>query len=149
MSLVWYGDEVKAKVRAASIVAIDQTMAECVSGSKDGHPAFPPASDPFTRWANRTTAMTRSIRIFDSASPSGPSTVTGSWGSHMRYALYLEIGTSRSGPTAEARAGADGGNPNLVAPEIGPLMARRWAMVPTSDREYPLLASRIAAILNA
>lgn len=149
MKLIWRGDEIKRKMRDASMVAIDQTLAECVTGAKDDHQVFPPASEPFMPWANRTTAMTRSVRIFDSAAPSGPSTVTGSWGSDMRYALFLEIGTSQSGPTATERMLAADGTPDLIAPEIGPLMARRHAMLPVADREYPKLAERIAAAFNA
>lgn len=149
MKLTWRGDEIKRKTREAAMLGIDQTLAECVTGAKADHPAFPPASEPFTPWANRTTAMTRSIRIFSAAAPSGPHTITGSWGSDMRYALYLEIGTSDSGPTATERMLAADGDPDLIAPEIGPLMARRHAMLPSADREYPKLAERIATNFNA
>jgi hypothetical protein len=149
MRLTWNGDELKRKAREAAALAIDQTLAECVTESKAEHPAFPPVSKPFTPWANRTTAMTRAVRIFSAAAPSGPSTITGSWGSDMDYALFLEIGTSRAGPTATARADAAGGDPKLVAPEIGPLMARRHAMIPSSDRQYPLLAGRVRDAFNA
>ncbi len=149
MRLTWKGDEIKRKMREASMLAIDQTLAECVKEAKDDHPAFPPVSEPFTPWANRTTAMTRSVRIFSAATPSSPHTVTGSWGSDMRYALFLEIGTSRSGATAEARRIAAGGNPDLILPEIGPLMARRHAMIPATHKQYPRLAERIAIAFNA
>jgi hypothetical protein len=149
MRLVWKGDDLKRDMRRACMLAIDQTMAECVAESKDDHPVFPPASEPFTPWADRTGNLTGSVRIFEAAHVSGPSTVTGSWGSHVRYSLFIEIGTSREGPTATERMEAADGDPDLVAPEIGPLMARRHQMVPVSDRQYPELPRRIAEAFNA
>lgn len=149
MRFDWNGDTLKSKMRAACATAIDETMAEAVADAKQGHPEFPPASEPFHRWANRTGTATGAIRIFDAASPSGPYSVRGSWGADARQSLYLEIGTSTSGPTAQERAAADDGDPNLVAPEIGPLMARRSAIVPSSDRTYPSLALKIAVAFNS
>jgi hypothetical protein len=142
--LRWYGDEVMAKVATAAALGIDDTMAHCVERAKADHPSWPPPSDPYTRFANRTAALVNSIRILDDARLDAE-LVSGQWGADMNYALYLEIGTSTEGPTAEARALAARGNMSLITPAIGPLMAPRPYLRPASDDEYPLLASRIAA----
>lgn len=149
MTLVWNGDAIKAKMRAAAIVAIDQTLAECVAEAGDGHEEFPPASLPFTPWANRTHDMSDSVRIIDAARPVGLWLVSGTWGADVHYALFLEIGTSVAGATATERMLAADGNPNLIVPEIGPLMARRWALIPAWDRQTPLLAGRVRDAFNA
>lgn len=149
MTLVWNGEALKAKMRAAVIVAIDETMGMCVEESTRDHPEYPPASEPFFPWANRTKALTDSVRVLESAHPVSPWRVSGTWGADLDYSLFIEIGTSRQGPTATDRMIAADGDPNLIVPEIGPLMARRHAMVPASDRQYPQLALRIAEAFNA
>ena len=63
----WNGDAIAAKVAAAAQLGTDKTMAECVADAKANHPAFPPASKPYERYANRTAFLTGSIRILDSA----------------------------------------------------------------------------------
>jgi hypothetical protein len=146
-TLKWYGGIVADKMAAASTLGVDYTMAKCVSGAKDNHPAYPPASEPYTRFANRTGFQTGSIQILDAAALDGK-TVRGQWGSDSNYALYLEIGTSESGPTAEAREAAADGNMSLIPPPIGPLMAPRPSLRPASDVEYPQLAGRIGVLFR-
>lgn len=158
--IVWKGDEVRAKVAAAAAVGIDATMDACVDHAKENHPAYPPASEPYERYANRTAAETGSIRILDNANGIAGAmidgaSVHGEWGATMNYSLFLEIGTSVTGPTATERmeAGAyegpfdptlEAGWPGVAGPE-GPLMAPRPFLRPAADEEYPLLAARIGA----
>ena len=145
MRLDWRGDEVKAKVAAATMLAVDKTMSACVDDAKANHPGYPPASKPYEPYANRTATAVGSIRISDFASANG-FIISGEWGSaDVNYALFLEIGTSTSGPTAEERAA--GGLLNAIPPPIGPLMAPRPVLRPAADREYPLLGARIRAAL--
>lgn len=140
----WNGGAIMAKMAAASALAVDRTMALCVQDAKDDHPIYPPASEPYERFAIRTApgGLDDSIRIIEGARPDGLR-INGQWGSLMNYALYLEIGTSRWGETAEERALQGGGNMSLIPPPLGPLMAPRPYLRPASDREYPLLATRI------
>lgn len=141
-TLVWRGGEVGAKMVNATVLATDYTLAECVTNAKADHPGFPPASQPDTRFHSRTGFEVGSIKILDGASLSG-TTVSGQWGSDSNYSLFLEIGTSTEGPSAEARAMAAGGDMSMIASAIGPLMAPRPFLRPASDIEYPQLARRI------
>ena len=141
-TLEWFGGLVADKIAAAATLSIDYTMAEFVTHSKDDHPGYPPASAPYTRFANRTGFQASSIQILEDASLDG-TIVSGQWGSDSGYALYLEIGTSESGPTAEAREAAADGAMSLIPPPIGPLMAPRPYLRPASDVKYPHLAERI------
>lgn len=149
MTFVWNGDRLLAKMRAATILGVDKTLKLCVEESRTGHPRYPPASDLFSPWADRTDTLTFSLKVVADAHPRGPWRITGSWGSEVHYSLFIEIGTSRAGPTATERMLAADGDPSLIVPEIGPLMARRSAMIPTSHRQYPLLAGRIRDAFNA
>jgi hypothetical protein len=142
--VVWNGGIVADKMAAAAKLSIDHTMAECVTHGKDDHPGYPPASEPYERFANRTGFQTGSIQILEDASPDG-TVIGGQWGSDSNSALYLEIGTSEAGPTAEAREIAADGNMGLIPPPIGPLMAPRPFLRPAADIEYPQLAKRIGA----
>jgi hypothetical protein len=142
--LHWHGAAVRAKVAEAAKLGTDKTMAECVSHAKDNHPSYPPASLPDTRFANRTAFLVNSIQILDGASSEGEH-ISGQWGSDANYSLYLEIGTSIAGPSAEARAIEGMGDMDLIPPPVGPLMAPRPYLRPATDAEYPLLAPRIGA----
>ena len=126
-----------------SVLAVEKTMAECVSDAKSDHPVFPPASLPYERYANRTGFETGAIRS-NGATFDGRRTI-GTWGAYANYALFLEIGTSVTGPTATEREIAGGGDMDAIPPPIGPLMAPRPFLRPASDKEYPKLATRIGA----
>ena len=89
----WNGKAVAAKVAAAAEIGVEKTMADCVHDARADHPAFPPASEPYERYANRTGFETGAIRsngaTFDGRRAFG---ATGS--AYTEYALFLEIGTS-------------------------------------------------------
>lgn len=142
--LKWYGARVAAKMLAATELGVDATMAAAVADARDDHPLYPPPSAPYERYHTRTGFETNSIRILRAGEPEG-ATIAGQWGADNAVALYLEIGTSVEGPRAMERVIAAGGNMDLIAPPIGPLMAPRPFLRPAADREYPLLGARIGA----
>jgi hypothetical protein len=150
-TLTWRGGEVADKMAAAAAVAIDQTMAECVAHAKSDHPSFPPASQPGSRFHSRSGFEVGSVKIMDSASMRSATTVGGSWGADSNYSIFLEIGTSVKGPTAEQRALEAGGDMSMIAPAIGPLMAPRPFLRPATDAAdgYVLLPARIRAAFQA
>lgn len=88
--LDWNGPALRRRVALAAAYAVDKTTSECVSGAKRDHP-----------WDNETGFEEGSIMahpaVFEDAA------VRGRWGAYTNYSLYLEIGTSRIGPTAQAR----------------------------------------------
>lgn len=146
----WNGRALLEKATEAAKAGIDRTMSECVDDARRGHEAYPPASQPGEKYANRTGFDVQSIRILDNADGSVGATleegkVHGRWGSLSNIALFLEIGTSVAGPNAMEREDAAGGDMDAIAPPIGPLMAARPTLRPASDREYPLLRPRIGA----
>lgn len=98
----WAGKRVLAQVQAAAAQAIDRTMAACVAGARHEHP-----------YMDRTGYLAASTDILKGATAGLQ--VSGEWGSVADYALFVEIGTSRVGPTAQARADADGGDMNAIA----------------------------------
>lgn len=168
---VWKGDEVRRRVAAAAAVGIEQTMADCVKDAAADHPPYPPASRPYERYANRTGFNTGSLWL-------GPAEVegtrvSGKWGDSSNYALFLEVGTSRVGPTAGERVEAADGNMDAIAPprfaegesgvgwggfnqppdpsreRTGPLMAPRPYLRPAADRHYRTLAERIGVAFRS
>lgn len=139
----WNGKEIAAKAAEAAVMGVERTMAECVSDARSDHPPFPPASEPYERYANRTGFETGAIKS-NGAHYDGVR-VVGTWGAYTNYALFLEIGTSVAGPTATEREETGAGDMDAIPPPIGPLMAPRPFLRPATDREYPLLASRIAS----
>lgn len=102
--LNWRGRELVAKVATASAMAIDKTMADCVGDADHNH-----------EWDNETGFLEGSTTIIGFARFDGRR-VRGSWGSTADYALFIEIGTSRIGPTAEERETAAHGNMWEVPP---------------------------------
>ena len=138
----WNGDAVAAKMRAASVRAVEHTIAEAVSDARANHPDYPPASQPYERYANRTAFETNAI-VSHGAHETDEG-VTGTWGAYTNYSLFLEIGTSVEGPTATERMIEGAGDMDAVPPPIGPLMAPRPYLRPAADKEYPLLVERIA-----
>lgn len=141
--IVWRGKEVAAKMAAASVLGVEKTISECVHDAAADHPPFPPASEPYERYANRTGNETGAIRS-NGAEFDGRRT-RGTWGAYTNYALFLEIGTSIAGPTATERESIGGGDMDAIPPPVGPLMAPRPFLRPAADKEYPLLGARIGA----
>jgi hypothetical protein len=170
-TLKWNGDAIKRKMAAAATVGISETMAECVADAKANHPDYPPASQPYERYANRSGTETGSIMMHPPTTDG--LTVSGRWGGYTEYSLFLEIGTSRTGPTAFERAEAADGNMDAITPPLypegvsgpgwggfnqppdpdrprtGPLMAPRPFLRPAADRHYGGLARKIAENYNA
>jgi len=107
--LDWNGDALKRKVVEAQRLAVDATMASCIVEAKSRVPV-------------RTATLQGSIRM-EPARPVGD-LVVGRWGSfEVNYALWVEIGTHRSGAQPYLR--------------------------PAADHQYPLLAGYIRAAFKA
>lgn len=154
-TLDWKGDEVRRHVAEASVIGVEATMEEGVAIARSGHPEFPPASAPDTRYANRTLELMGSTSVKDHAHLRGAK-VVGVWGADANYALYVELGTSRKdsgAPRAQIRA--------LRGPELGmweitypspnehPLMAPRYTLRPAADEAYRGLVRRIRTAYQA
>ncbi len=79
MPLFWKGDNVKRKMRTASIMGINGTMAQAVGLAKGDHP-----------WQNQTVTLEPGIKMVEPASVKG-SKISGLWGvANVAYAKYLE-----------------------------------------------------------
>ncbi len=142
----WKGPEVRDKVAAAAIAGVDFTMEDAVRKSKANHVAYPPASLPGERYANRTGSETASLTVKDPAGIVG-ARVRGTWGADNDTSLYVEIGTSRKGsgaPRAEIRAAEGGGDMWAIPPPSNPpQMAARYTLRPAASQANRLLAARI------
>lgn len=80
-SLKWNGPAVTARLKAAQIAGVNQTMGKCVNEAKRSH-----------NWQNRTGILEGGINIVGYAQPEGQG-VKGTWGvSDVRYALIHELG---------------------------------------------------------
>lgn len=95
-TLKWNGRSVKNRVAAASRMGVDKVTSECVSDARRDHP-----------WKSQTgfedAAITMAPAVLEG------NRVVGKWGAYTEYSLWLEIGTSRIGPTAfEREASSDG-----------------------------------------
>jgi hypothetical protein len=147
--IVWNGGAIKARVSDAAALGIDKTMSDCVADARGGHEAYPPASEPGERYANRTNFAVAATDIMEPASPVGDGHVKGRWGSRDETALFVEIGTSRkdSGfPRAQAREAAADGDMNAIPPPSDPaLMEPRPTLRPAADAHYPGLSGYIGA----
>ena len=97
-TIKWRGKQVAARMAAAAAVGVDRTMSECVHDAKRDH-----------EYVSRDGFLEGSTMIIGRATLEG-AVVKGSWGSTANYALLVEIGTSRIGPTAVTREQAGGGN---------------------------------------
>lgn len=107
-TLVWNGDEVFERVKAATLIAVDRTLAESADQAKRDH-----------RWVSRTGALEASISVLEFAHSDG-FRISGSFGATANYALFVEIGTSRIGPTSMERAIASAGWWTIPGPKPSP-----------------------------
>lgn len=130
--LNWQGDQVLAKVRAATRWGMDSTMADCVTTAKSLVPV-------------KTTILQGSIQMRPAVDSGG--TITGYWGSFStKYARWVEEGT---GPhvilprnkKALFWKGADHPVRMVNHPGTKP----RPYLMPAAGMHYPSLALRIRA----
>jgi hypothetical protein len=145
-TLDWKGADVRRRVAAACVVAVDATLADGVRKAKADHPGYPPASAPGERYASRTGFLLGSTTIQEPAVLAGAH-VRGTWGSDANYALYVELGTSRkeSGyPRAQVRAAESGGDMWAIPGPSDPAqMAARYTLRPAAQEANSLLGVRI------
>ena len=129
-SLVWRGDEVTAKMRAAQIAGVNATMGACVVTSKSTH-----------EWQNRSGVLEGGIDIVDYAAEDGEG-VRGTWGVRdVKYALIHELGGWIRAKAAKALAFVvPDGTMRFVKAVFIP--ARPY-LRPSADANYPSLAERI------
>lgn len=131
MALKWEGQRVTARLRAAMVAGVNQTMAAAVVHAKRNHD-----------WQNRTGALEGSIAIAGYAAPGrAGEPVRGVWGSRdVRYALIHELGGVIRPRRARALVFEVGGR--TVAVRSVTIPARPY-LRPAADAEYPGLAARI------
>lgn len=79
-TLIWNGAEIKAKMDAAAIEAINQTLKEAVDHAKNNHPG----------WKNVTGEAEASVQVLEPAESTAKG-VSGAWGSKLFYVPWLEI----------------------------------------------------------
>jgi hypothetical protein len=123
MGLTWRGEEIKAKVRAAQIAAVDATMAAAILHAKANHGA---GSHALQRFETQTGELERSLRIVAAAAPDRTG-VVGRWGSvGLAYARRQELGFQ----------GQDAAGRVVNAPAY-PFLR------PAAEAEYPKLKDRV------
>jgi hypothetical protein len=129
-SLVWKGEALTAKMRAAQVAGVNATMGECVTDSRNTH-----------EWQNRTGILEGGINIVQFAAADARG-VSGTWGvQDVRYALIHELGGVIVPVKAKALAiPQPGGGVKLVQKVTIP--ARPY-LRPSADRNYPKLADNI------
>lgn len=129
-SLVWNGDKITQRMRAAQKQGVNATMAACATDSKSNH-----------SWRNRTGVLEGGIGIAEYAREDAGG-VVGTWGvQDVRYALIHELGGTITAKAAKALAIQlpDGG----VAFVKSVTIPARPYLRPSADRNYPSLADRI------
>lgn len=129
-SLKWNGKAVTAKMQAAQVTGVNQTMAACVTDAKSRHP-----------WQNRSGILEGGIDIANFAAPHAQG-VKGTWGVRdVVYARAIEDGATIVPKRAKALAipQADGSLRFASSVTIPPYPYLR----PAADRQYPLLPERI------
>lgn len=97
MGLEWNGEAVFEAVKAATMLGVDRTLAETARVAKERH-----------EWKSQTGFLEASTTVLRPATLEA-GRVSGVVGALANYALWVEIGTSRVGPTAfERLADSDG-----------------------------------------
>lgn len=128
-NLDWNGPAVSARLKAAQITAINQTMGACVVQSKRSH-----------TWQNRTGVLEGGIGVVTYAEPVADG-VHGVWGvQDVRYALIHELGGVITPKQAKMLAFEINGK--LVFAHSVTIPARPY-LRPSADAIYPSLAARI------
>jgi hypothetical protein len=138
--LVWYGEQISARVREASREAIDETMAACVEAAA---PRFPGGAEG---------KPGKSVDTLERAKwePVRKATV-GIWGSRYFLAHIFEVGSSRHRRGWTIKNAPKGGKHVLASPTA--IYGRRTHHPPipeyaplrrTADFIYPTLAIRVA-----
>lgn len=129
-SLVWHGEAITEKMRAAQKTGVNATMGACTIEAKSSH-----------SWQNRTGVLEGGINVVDLAREDGDG-VAGQWGvSDVVYALIQELGGTITAKTAKAlKIPMPDGSFRFVKSVTLP--ARPY-LRPAADRIYPSLADRI------
>lgn len=129
-SLKWNGKAVTARMRAAQIEGVNQTMAAAAAEAKRNH-----------TWNNRTGVLEGGIDITQYAQPDGGG-VKGTWGVRdVVYARIRELGGTITPKAAKALA--------VPLPEGGIALLQsvtipaRPYLRPAADKQYPKLPERI------
>ena len=140
MAVDWLGDKMKARMGRASIVGVNQTMAEAVVYAKKNH-AF----------TNRSSTAEKSIRI-QTASRYVNGIVSGIWGSvSIKYFAFLEYGTkltkSRTSIRQRTRLMKTGVLKRPLNAGAPPWQGGSYAptLAPAAVVTYPNLAQKIKA----
>lgn len=129
-SLVWKGEAITAKMRAAQKAGVNGTMGASVVQAKSSH-----------AWQNRTGVLEGGIDVVDYARED-TSGVVGEWGVRdVKYALIHELGGTIVPKVAKALAipQADGSVRFVKSVTI----PARPYLRPAADAIYPSLAGRI------
>lgn len=129
-SLVWHGEAITAKMRAAQITGVNATMGACVVEAKTSH-----------SWQNRSGVLEGGIDVADYAREDSRG-VVGQWGVRdVNYALIHELGGVIVPKVAKALAipQADGSVRFVKSVTI----PARPYLRPAADKTYSSLADRI------
>jgi hypothetical protein len=129
-SLVWHGEAITEKMRAAQKAGVNATMAACTIEAKSSH-----------AWQNRTGVLEGGIDVVDYARQDGDG-VVGQWGVRdVVYALIHELGGTIVPKVAKALKipMPDGSFRFVKSVTIPP----RPYLRPAADKLYPTLADRI------
>lgn len=129
-SLVWHGEAITAKMRAAQKAGVNATMGAAVVEAKGHH-----------NWVNRTGVLEGGIDVVDYAEEVADG-VSGQWGVRdVVYALIHELGGTIVPKVAKALKipMADGSFRFVKSVTI----PARPYLRPAADKTYPTLASRI------
>lgn len=131
-SLVWEGEAVTERMRAAQIAGVNRVMAQSVNEAKTSH-----------NWKNRTGVLEGGISIVDYAAPDG-SGVKGVWGvQDVVYGRIHELGGTivpRNGQALRFQL-PDGSWAMAAKVTIPP----RPYLRPAADAKYPNLPAAIRA----
>lgn len=128
-NLNWNGDAISARLKAAQIIGIKETMGACAVEAKRSH-----------AWQNRSGILEGGIGIVDYPAAEG-SGVRGSWGvQDVRYALIHELGGVITPKQAKVLVFEIDGR-KVFARSV--TIPARPYLRPAADTIYPSLARRI------